>query len=306
VIPSRVRSRIEQRLHGRVRRVSVRRGGFSPGFAGIIATDSGNEAFVKVGSSEPNPAVPVLYRREWSIASALPPNVPAPRALWSEDDGEWVVLAFEAVHGRNPRLPWRPSDLDRVVLALEAMSGLLTPAPIPAPSLSEHFAQMFRGFRRLAAMPARSSPRSSGLDPWIRRHLKQLADWEGEWEERGRGPTLLHNDVRADNIVLEGRRVYFVDWPHACVGPAWFDLMSFLPSVAMQGGPRPWEVFDRSALARDASPHAVRALLAATTGYFVEQSLRPPPPGLPTLRAFQRAQGVESLRWLRRQAPELR
>jgi hypothetical protein len=58
--------------------------------------------------------------------------------------------------------------------------------------------------------------------------------------------------------------------------------------------------------ARDAGPDGVTATLAALAGYFVSHVRRPPPPGLPTLRAFQRAQGEAAVRWLRKrlgQAP---
>ena len=46
-------------------------------------------------------------------------------------------------------------------------------------------------------------------------------------------------------------------------------------------------------------PGAVTAVLAALTGFFVRQSRQPPPPGLPTLRAFQAAQGRTALAWLK-------
>jgi hypothetical protein len=36
----------------------------------------------------------------------------------------------------------------------------------------------------------------------------------------------------------------------------------------------------------------------ALAGYFTERSLRPPPPGLPTVRRFQAAQAEVALRWL--------
>jgi len=106
--------------------------------------------------------------------------------------------------------------------------------------------------------------------------------------------------VRADNILLTPDRVVFVDWPHACIGAAWIDLVAFLPSVAMQGGPRPWEVFEAHPLGRDAPAEQVLPVVAALAGFFVERSLQPPPPGLPTLREFQHAQGIEALAWLRR------
>jgi hypothetical protein len=43
----------------------------------------------------------------------------------------------------------------------------------------------------------------------------------------------------------------------------------------------------------------VTAVLAALTGFFVWHSRQPPPPGLPTLREFQAAQGRTALAWLK-------
>lgn len=95
-----------------------------------------------------------------------------------------------------------------------------------------------------------------------------------------------------------------MDWPSACIGAGWIDLLGFLPSVAMQGGPSPWKVFDSSALGRQANVGDVNAVLAALTGYFIGNSRKPPPPGLSTLRPFQRAQGVEAMAWLKHRLGE--
>jgi Ser/Thr protein kinase RdoA (MazF antagonist) len=112
------------------------------------------------------------------------------------------------------------------------------------------------------------------------------------------GSTLLHFDMRADNLLIDDDRVWFFDWPHACVGAAWFDVVGFIPSVVMQGGPSAEEVFSRYRLGAEADPDAVNCALASLAGYFTRQSLLPPPPGLPTLRAFQAAQGTVARRWL--------
>ena len=72
-----------------------------------------------------------------------------------------------------------------------------------------------------------------------------------------------------------------------------------LPSVRMQGGPRPETIFSGHPVARTAHPEAVTAVLAALTGFFVRQSRQPPPPGLPTLREFRAAQGRTALAWLK-------
>ena len=41
-----------------------------------------------------------------------------------------------------------------------------------------------------------------------------------------------------------------------------------------------------------------KEVFAALAGYFTHRALQPPPPGLPTLRAFQAAQGEVARQWL--------
>ena len=66
----------------------------------------------------------------------------------------------------------------------------------------------------------------------------------------------------------------------------------------MQGGPQPADLLASSRSGRAAAPGAVRAVACALTGYLTERSLRPPPPGLPTVRGFQAAQAAVARRWL--------
>ncbi len=49
---------------------------------------------------------------------------------------------------------------------------------------------------------------------------------------------------------------------------------------------------------READPEALTTFVVAIAGYFVSASLQPPPPGIPHVRAFQRAQGEVCLDWL--------
>lgn len=72
-----------------------------------------------------------------------------------------------------------------------------------------------------------------------------------------------------------------------------------LPSVAMQGGPPPWNLFDASVHGSGATPGAVTAMVCGLAGFFVGLSLLPPPPAIPTLREFQSLQGEQTLAWLR-------
>jgi hypothetical protein len=67
----------------------------------------------------------------------------------------------------------------------------------------------------------------------------------------------------------------------------------------MQGGPDPESLllrFDTAGI----PPQRIDAVLCSLAGYFAIHSLAPAPPGLPTLRAFQAAQGREAIAWLRK------
>jgi len=293
-VPESVREALETGLGARVEAATTQPGGFSPGCAARLRLDDGRSVFVKAVGSEPNPDSPGFHRIEAHVARALPPETPAPKFLFSHDDGDWVALAFEGVDGHEPEMPWRRDELERVLDALTDLAAALTPAPIEAPPLTARYGELFRGWRMLA------EEEPKGLDSWPAERLDSLAELEGGWEKAAAGESLLHADIRADNVLLTEDRVVFVDWPHVCLGAAWVDLLAFLPSVAMQAGPKPWELFDDHPVGRGADPDRVNAVLAALAGFFVHRSTLPPPPGLPTLREFQRAQGAESLAWLRR------
>lgn len=296
-VPARVRAAIESRFGGEVVRATTQPTGFSPGLAAILERRDGYRIFVKACGPEQNPQSPGIHRREASIVSRLPSGIPVSRFLWAYDEAPdgWVALAFEVIDGRMPAQPWRADELDRVIAAMAALAASLTPSPLPegtVRSAPETFASTFCGWGKLAAAPAPQ------LDAWSVRHLGLLADLELRAPEAVRGDTLLHVDIRADNILLTDSSVYFVDWPHARIGAAWVDVIGFAPSVAMQGGPEPEELFGRFPYATTAERDAVTAGIAAIGGYFTWQALQPPPPGLPTVRAFQAAQGAVVRRWL--------
>ncbi|MEU2622670.1 aminoglycoside phosphotransferase family protein [Streptomyces sp. NPDC007157] len=297
-LPAPVRTAVAELLGGApVTHATTQPGGFSPGVAARIRTAAHRTAFVKAVSADSNPDSPALHRAEARNAAALPASVPAPRLLGSYDDGTWVALVFEEVDGHQPRIPWRPDELRRVLDAVAALGRTLTPSPVAAPPAAEHLGDTFDGWRTLIEAPDGVADRLGG---WTVSHLAELAELAAPWRDSVAGDTLAHADLRADNMLLTADGgVVFVDWPHAVRAAPWFDLLVMLPCVRAQGGPDPEDLFTAHPLGRDADPAAVTATLAALTGYFLEHSVRPAPPGLPTLRPFQRAQGDAALAWLR-------
>jgi hypothetical protein len=292
-VPLAVRQAIEERLGSPVVDAVSQLMGFSPALAARVRAASGVRAFVKAVPADLNPDSPNIYRREAEIVSQLPTSLPVPRFLWWLDQGPegWVILAFEDIEGRHPRQPWDERELAAVLGAVDELAWSLTPSPISAPAAGELIGS-WQGWRQLAEEPPPT------VSPWVRHHLDRLVELEAAAPAAVEGQTLLHLDVRSDNVLLTEDRVYIVDWPWASIGAPWVEPLCFAPSVEMQGGPSAPEVFGRSKAAAGADRDAVAAALAAVGGMLVHHGGLPPPPGLPTLRGFQAAQGEVAIRWL--------
>lgn len=293
-VPPAILAAIEELLGSVVVEAVTQPAGFSPGLAARLLLRDGSRAFVKAVSESANPDSPAIHRREARIVAALPASAPVPRFLWSLDEGGWVVLAFEDVGARHPAEPWTASDLDLVIATLKDMSRELTPSPIAVDQTAEGaFEQGLNGWRQML------ENRETRLDDWALQNFERLADLETQAPDAVAGDTLLHFDLRADNLLIAGeQRVYVVDWPWARTGAAFVDWLAMAPSVAMQGGPSAEEFLKRFDVA-DVPPASIDAALCSLAGFLVRHSLQPPPAGLPTLRAFQAAQGEVALAWLR-------
>ena len=170
----------------------------------------------------------------------------------------------------------------------------MTPSPITARDAHDALAPLFSGWHSFA----NDDRAAAALAPALHDRLDELVQLERQALPASAGDTLLHLDVRGDNVLLTDDRVYFVDWPWAAIGAQWVDLVLMLPSVAMQQGPAPQTVWESHPLARKADADAVDAVVCALAGYFTWESQLPPAPGIPNLRAFQAAQGVEARAWL--------
>jgi aminoglycoside phosphotransferase (APT) family kinase protein len=295
-VPEPVRAAIEQLLGSNVVAAESQAGGFSPGVAARVTLANGRRAFVKAAGAAPNPVTPSIHRREAEIAAALPPRAPVPRLRGTYDDGDWVALVFDEIDGRPPRLPWERAELERVLIALHAMADALTPSPIAARPAAETLAEILCGWRALAA----ADELRARVPAAARERLDTLVALEVQWPAAIAGDSLAHLDLRADNLLLTETDVFVVDWPWAALAAPWVDLVLMLPSVEMQGGPLPDDVWGAHPLARGVDDDRVDAAIAAVAGFFVWQSLLPAPPGLPTLRAFQAGQAAPAFAWLAR------
>lgn len=290
-LPPTVRRRIERLLGAAVVQVESRESGYSPAFASRCVLANGRRAFVKAVSPAQNPDNPAILQREIDAWSALPDDVPGARLLAGGDEGEWVVAAFEDVEGRMPP-PWIPGDLQAVTETVEHVSRITLDPHNPLGTAEEKYRGMFGGWRQLAAD-------HDGLDPWAKEHLDGLVALEDEWAVAVTGDQLVHGDLRGDNILFASDgRVVFVDWTDACRGNSLFDLVAMVPSLVLDGCGAAETVLADSPQMRTVDPRILAVMVAAISGYFLSRAKQPSPPGLPTLRAFQAAQGRVCLEWL--------
>ena len=298
-LPAGLRQSVDAALGSAVTDVSPRQGGFSPGPAAVLTCADGRRAFVKAVGTPLNAEAVVILRAEGRVTAALPGTLPVPRLLrqvdWSADDGaDWVALLFDVQDGVPPVLPWTTDRARTAMESVDRFSRAATPCPVPAlRSLQEAVAGPMSGWAELTG--------ADDLDPWELARLDWLAGAEERLAARGGldGDTLVHLDLRADNLLIApGGELVLVDWPWACRGADWADGVLFALDPAVHGGVDPEQLVAASPVVGAADPADVTDLLAGLLGMWAHRMRQPPPPGLPTLRAFQRRFHDACLGWL--------
>lgn len=261
-------------------------GGMSPGPAARVVAQNGIRAFVKACGSALNPDTPGLLRAEISVLLALPTHPNLPRLLGSYDDGDWVALLLEDIDAPLVELPWQQEQFERVSRVLTDVHEASTPNPWPdAPWAVQKSAAFLSRWRTLVERPP------ADLSPWWRLRLEPLASHAAEVLDHIAGTTLLHWDIRADNLMVDAHRVVVVDWGQARLGAPWVDHALLAFDAAMSGGEITTEaVLASDPVVRELDPRALLSLAAAMSMAFELRRRQPAVIGLPTL-------GETSRRW---------
>lgn len=288
-LPPNLRAYIERRCGSPVVSATSQTGGFTPGFASVLECEDGSRHFVKAASVKAQRTFAESYREEARKLASLPAAVPAPRLLWHLDD-DWVVLGIEHVAARAPHRPWVLADLDAVLDALEEVADALTPPPadLALDTAENDFAPLLDGWAAL-----RRDRADLGAS-----HLAEAEALAGRYAEVVGGDTLVHTDVRSDNVLVDrDGRALLCDWNWPVRGASCFD--SFAALIGPRGeGLDVDAVIASRRLLRDVDPEALDINLALYVGYFLTQCELPVPPTSPHLREHQRWQGEVCWDWL--------
>jgi aminoglycoside phosphotransferase len=282
-MPVSVRDWVERSLGSAVVSAATQQGGFSPGVAARLVTASGRRAFVKAVGTSLNPKTPMLFRQEITAMQAIGPLPMAPQLYDVYDDGDWVGMLFEDIDGRLPAHPWEQADADRVLEAVAELSDALDPspwsdAPVVAVRSHDFLSRWNNVLEDGLAVPSWMDGRVEEFAELAQTGIRALAE----------GKALAHYDLRADNIILTDDRVVFIDWAHPGLAPRWTDTV--ILQAEMRGSVVLPELPDDK---------AITGFIAAVAGGLWWGAAQPAPPGLPTIRTWQRESALIHLDWVR-------
>lgn len=295
-LPPLVRRAVERRCGSPVVEAHSQGAGFTPGFASVLVCADGSRHFVKAASVLAQRAFAQAYRDEARVLAGLPAIAPAPALRWVEEVEDWVVLGIEHVAARAPVRPWVAADLERSLGALAEAARVLTPVPaaLHLDSVAVELGGLATSWDHLPAA-------AGDLDalPGLAEHRDEAAALAADFADASRGESVVHTDVRDDNVLLaEDGRTLLCDWNWPARGAAWIDTVGLL--IGARGDGLDVEAVLRTApLTRDVDPADVDTFLALVCGYFLTSAAQPVPTSSPHLRAAQRWQGEVCWAWLR-------
>lgn len=196
----------------------------------VIQFENDTSAFVKVATEEDTIK---WLRDEHKIYSILKAEY-LPQVLgW--DDGEFPLLILEDLSTGHWPPSWTPEQIQKVFDTLEKLKTVKIDGDFR--SLS-HFKKEFTGWGKISKDPSGFLGLGLVSSEWLQKALPVLIKAESEIVFDG--DSLVHTDIRSDNICFLGEKTYFIDWNWTVKGNPIFDVVYWLPSLYTEGGPTPW------------------------------------------------------------------
>jgi hypothetical protein len=237
-----------------------------------VVLEDRTRAFLKEGSIDPSPQ---WIRDERAVFDAVRGPF-MPRFLGFEDGERPLLLLEDLMPARWPP-PWTAGDVEAVLETLAAVAS--APVEGELPRLAD---STWQGWSEIAASPDAFLGLGLASSDWLERALPELL--AAEVPSRLDGDALLHCDVRSDNLCLRDGGAVLVDWNHACIGNPAYDIAFWLPSLALEHGPKP-------------DSFGVDEMAPFVAGFFASRAGLPAPDGAPRVREFQRAQAEVAVPW---------
>ena len=306
-MPRDVKDDVARLLGSPVARAARVYGGYAPSATFRIILADGRPAFFKGVNATSNDYMRDALPREERVYRELGRFIHpwAPRFFGSFKRRDWHVLLLEDV-GPKTMPPWSPAKARRSARSFAKFHASTHGQPLPhwlSRTGHHELAGLWRSLSdsgELAKTAALARRRVAEAREWLDVALPLLRQ-TAERLVRLRAPhSLVHGDTRSDNTRLQAEQLRMFDWNFASVGPHEFDAAGFAQATEAEGGPSAERTMDWYAEVMPIRDTYVDASVAGIAGYFADRAWRPPIPGVPRVRAFQRRQLVVSLAWAAR------
>ncbi len=308
-VPKAVRQQVEVALGAPVARASRIWGGYSPAPTFRLALADGRKAFFKATNGDSNQfSTQALYAEEQvylELGALLENWIAQYYATIVHEDWHGLLLADL---GPKSVPPWTPTLARRIAHALAGFHRSTLGAPLPewlsrpdtrlASQSWQRVQNETQDFQRLAAW---AGDQSQEALVWLQ-DLAPTVDALMKAPVLAAEPhSLLHGDLRSDNLRFTQGRLYLFDWPAITVGRAEWDMVAFAQTVTVEGGVSPDQVMAWYAEEFPVDTATLESSIAWWFAFFADKAWRDEIPGLPRVRRFQRQQLGTIAQWAARQ-----
>ncbi len=269
--------RLEKIISQPLKQIRYIQRGYTAALRLVVTLADGTSVFAKIATDS---LTAKWLRNEHKIYNAISASFMPHYLAWN-DDGTHPILILEDLSQAYWSPPWSETQIHQVVETL----GEISKTPLSNLPLLKDDLSLIHGWRNVAEQPKPFLSLGLATEKWLEAVLPELLQIDGR--KILSGQSLLHLDVRSDNICFFNNRVIFIDWNWACRGNAMFDLGAWLPSLEAEGGPRPETILPDGG--------EIAALLS---GYFASHAGLPSPHNAPYVRQIQLTQLKFALPWM--------
>lgn len=304
-VPLELKSLIAERLGSPVVRGERVYGGYGPGPSFRLLLANGERAFTKSMSPDSSDVQRKVFSQELRVYKELAEHITpwAPSFLGEAKHEQWHALILEDL-GPKSAPPW---SISKARIAAHGLAELHSstrdvsfPSWIPRPGELDVFEPQM--WSQTVSVETLQKVAGLAADPeaamkWLERFVPDLSGVSDRLKEADGHWSLMHLDVRSDNLRIVDGKLRLFDWPFTCIGPPELDIVNFAQTVWAEG------FFDGETVLRwyeDVRPlrqDVVTAAVVAISNFFAHRSWQPDMPRLPRIRPWQRQQLKVTLRW---------
>lgn len=267
---------------GEVRAVRFPEGGFTSGLVCVVDTAAGAYFVKAMHESSPQASLD-LIREERLVLSRTHPSYPIPALVHAVEQSGWTVLVSDAVPGVPLDERMDGAGLVAAMNALVVLRERFVTRGDGLPRVAERYEGLLdhvpEMLQRRPELAGTSSP------------TKVSARAERAVAAASAGDELVHGDLRGDNVLVEaGGRAWLVDWAWGCRGQVWADAVTLVCAAGEVPPETRWELLTEHPVVESVTADVLHGYVDAIAAMYDWSARRPPPPGVPGLRPWQREQ----------------